>query len=287
VAESALLRRMLERGDRRIVEADVTGAVHFAPPLRNGRLLKEALATVADDGGASLAAEDVRAVLDLYERVFDHQSFTGRSGTFYKYEGLGCIYWHMVSKLVLAVQENLLAAKREGASGAVVDGLRRRYEAIREGLGVHDAPPDYGAFPTDPYSHTPGFAGVQQPGMTGQVKEDLISRLGEMGVRVEEGHLRFDGLLLGGGELLDAPATFHYVDLNREPRDLEVPAGALALTVCQVPVVVHGLGGPRVEIAGADGATRTVGELVLDADTSSSILNRDGAVTRLDVYYPS
>ena len=35
----------------------------------------------------------------LYEEVFDHQSFTGRSGTFYKYEGLGCIYWHMVSKL--------------------------------------------------------------------------------------------------------------------------------------------------------------------------------------------
>jgi hypothetical protein len=193
----------------------------------------------------------------------------------------------MVSKLVLAVQENLLAAQREGASTDVVDALRRHYETIREGLGVHDAPPAYGAFPTDPYSHTPGFAGVQQPGMTGQVKEDLLSRLGEMGVRVEGGRLHFDGLLLGGGELLETPAPFRYVDLNRERKELEVPAGALAFTLCQVPVVVHGAGGPRVEITGVDGATRAISELALDADTSSSIMNRDGSISRLDVYYAS
>jgi hypothetical protein len=77
------------------------------------------------------------------------------------------------------------------------------------------------------------------------------------------------------------------VDLNRERKDLEVPAGALVFTLCQVPVVVHGSGGPRVEITGADGATRSTGQLALDADTSSSIMNRDGAVSRLDVYYPS
>ena len=169
-------------------------------------------------------------------------------------------------------------------SGPFSDRDRRR---VRDGLGVHDAPPAYGAFPTDPYSHTPGFAGVQQPGMTGQVKEDLLSRLGEMGVRVEEGRLHFDGLLLGGGELLEAPAAFRYVDLNRERKELEVPAGALAFTLCQVPVVLHGAGGPRVEILGTDGLTRTTGELALDADTSSSIMNRDGSISRLDVYYPS
>src|ERR1039458_5021052 len=45
--------------------------------------------------------------------------------------------------------------------------------------------------PTDPYSHTPSFAGAQQPGMTGQVKEDLIARLGEMGVALEGGRLAF------------------------------------------------------------------------------------------------
>ena len=45
----------------------------------------------------------------------------------------------------------------------------------------------YGAFPTDPYSHTPAGKGAQQPGMTGQVKEDVISRFGELGVEVKNG----------------------------------------------------------------------------------------------------
>ena len=44
-------------------------------------------------------------ILDIFELVFDHKSFTGRSGTFYGYEGLGSIYWHMVSKLLLASAE--------------------------------------------------------------------------------------------------------------------------------------------------------------------------------------
>ncbi len=52
-------------------------------------------------------------VLKIYESVFNHKAFTGRSGTFYKYEGLGSIYWHMVSKLVLAVQEIFFQGTRE------------------------------------------------------------------------------------------------------------------------------------------------------------------------------
>lgn len=30
------------------------------------------------------------------------------------FEGLGCIYWHMVSKLLLAVEENFFAALQQG-----------------------------------------------------------------------------------------------------------------------------------------------------------------------------
>ncbi|CAN0044150.1 unnamed protein product, partial [Discosporangium mesarthrocarpum] len=42
------------------------------------------------------------------------------------------------------------------------------------------------AFPTDPYSHT-NRHGAQQPGMTGQVKEEIVTRFGELGVRIEGG----------------------------------------------------------------------------------------------------
>lgn len=52
-----------------------------------------------------MVATDSDAVLQIFEDVFNHKAFTGRSGTFYGYEGLGSIYWHMVSKLHLAVME--------------------------------------------------------------------------------------------------------------------------------------------------------------------------------------
>ena len=45
---------------------------------------------------------------------------------------------------------------------------------INAGIGAHKSPELYGAFPTDPYSHTPGGKGAQQPGMTGQVKEEGV-----------------------------------------------------------------------------------------------------------------
>src|ERR1035437_1247973 len=97
----------------------------------------------------------------------------------------------MVSKLRLAVHEVLERAVCASEDTAEVENLLSHYYEIREGIGVHKSPELYGAIPTDPYSHTPGFAGAQQPGMTGQVKEDLISRLGEMGITVEDGKICF------------------------------------------------------------------------------------------------
>jgi hypothetical protein len=217
--------------------------------------------------------------------VFDHQSFTGRSGTFYKYEGLGCIYWHMVSKLLLAVQEVMDRAAHTGEEAAVVERLRSQYVEIREGIGVHKPPEVYGAMPTDPYSHTPGFAGVQQPGMTGQVKEDLISRLGEMGVSVEGGRLGFRTHLVSPGEFLAEPRTFRFYDVDSQERSLDLEPGTLAFTTCQVPVVAHQSGPPRIEITSADGSRRTMEGLSLDGETSAAIFERTGAVRRLDVFF--
>ncbi len=73
----------------------------------------------------------------------------------YKYEGLGCIYWHMVSKLLLATAEVIVEAARSGTDKATMDELLGHFDEIEEGLGVHKTPASYGAFPTDPYSHTP------------------------------------------------------------------------------------------------------------------------------------
>ena len=121
-----------------------------------------------------LANDHRDATLDLYKRVFRHHEFTGRSSTMYAYEGIGSVYWHMVAKLLLAIQESILEAS-PGTDDALHD-LIQLYDRVRRGLGFNKTAVEYGAFPTDPYSHTPAHAGAQQPGMTGQVKEELLTR---------------------------------------------------------------------------------------------------------------
>jgi hypothetical protein len=301
IAKSKALAAMIERDDRRIVIQDTNGVAHFNAAFRNSGLLMEALA------GRGLPDEENAQILALYEEVFDHQSFTGRSGTFYKYEGLGCIYWHMVSKLLLAVQEVLDRAGCAGEDAEVVERLRSHYYEIREGIGVHKPPELYGAIPTDPYSHTPGFAGVQQPGMTGQVKEDLITRLGEMGVAVKDGRLSFRRDLVSRDEFLVGPGTdrsvhaaqrrrlgteksvplrtFHFYDLDGEECSLDLDPGTMAFTTCQTPVVAHRSGPQRIEITRAGGSRNIVEGLELDAGISAAIFERSGAVQRLDVFF--
>ena len=279
VATSAVLTQMIERDDRRIAVRDVNGAFHFNADLRNSGMLASAL------GRLELPEEETNRILALYEAVFDHRSFTGRSGTFYKYEGLGCIYWHMVSKLLVAVQEVLDRALADGEPAPTVERLRGHYEAIREGLGAHKSPDLHGAIPIDPYSHTPGFAGAQQPGMTGQVKEDLITRLGEMGVVVRTGRLGFREGLARRGEFLGRAGSFRFFDVDGRECRLDLEPGTLAFTLCQVPVVTHRSGPPRIEVTRREGPRRIVEDLTLDAATSSAIFERSGQVRRLDVFW--
>ena len=176
-----------------ILKQDCDGGIHFDAKYRNANELPDELK-------------------DLYEQVFNHHAFTGRSGTFYKYEGLGCIYWHMVSKLLLAVGENIQREADENPSpqGKVLGRLVSHYFAIREGIGSHKNPAEYGAFPFDPYSHTPSMAGAQQPGMTGQVKEDIISRWFELGVSVHDGQITFCPTMLKDTDFVNGELRFTY-----------------------------------------------------------------------------
>ena len=282
--KSALLKKMAAAGDRRIVAVDADGNAHFNAEFRNAAVLKNALAEIREPEMAGLAAEEKDVICDIYERLFDHRSFTGRSGTFYKYEGLGSIYWHMVSKLCLAVQEVFIRAGHDGAGKEVMKRLADHYHEIREGIGVHKTPEKYGAFPTDPYSHTPGFAGAQQPGMTGQVKEDILSRFGELGVAVEDGCLVFRPGLLRADEFIRTQSSFRFVDLQGNPGTLELPKNAMAFTVCQVPVVYRLSEDPLVRIWKKGGTAVEVRGLSLDRETSASIFNRTGAIERIDVF---
>ncbi len=283
-----LVGELLAAGDSSIVERDADGTLRFHGDFSNARDLEVALDRLQlREPWPRSAARDRRALIDLFAEVFDHRTFTGRSGTMYAYEGLGSIYWHMVSKLLLAVQEVALGAYRRGEDPAVCAALARDYYRIRGGLGVEKSVREYGAFPTDPYSHTPRHAGAQQPGMTGQVKEEILTRFGELGVHVQDGVVEFRPLLLKRGEFLHEPGTYRYFDLGGAPRSLDVPAGALAFSYCQVPVVyvlTRDEGWIRVttddEVANERGGCR------LDAADSHALLARRGGIARIEVGIP-
>jgi hypothetical protein len=288
VAGSALVDALRRRGDVRLIVPDVGGALHFAGDLANARTVRAVLRELAEDAElAPLVEAEGERIVALFDAVFDHASFTGRSGAFFAYEGLGSIYWHMVSKLQLAVLETWRRAAEAGEDAAKIAALAEAYYDVRAGLGFHKTPQVYGAFPTDPYSHTPAHAGAQQPGMTGQVKEDVLTRIGELGVDVRGGRIRFAPGLLRREEFLAEEVEVEARTLAGR-RPLRLPAGSLAFTVCQVPVV-YALreGSPRVRVTRRNGEVVTFDGRELDPVTSREVFARTGAVTRIDVDLPA
>jgi hypothetical protein len=185
-----VVRTILASGRTDVLQTQSDGTVRFAPGLAN----RGDLEAVAADLGSALPQ-----LVAAYERVLNHREFTGRSGTMFGYEGLGCIYWHMVAKLLQAVQERVFEAADQGAPQ--LDSLCSFYRRVRDGLGYRKNAMAYGAFPADPYSHTPGDGGAQQPGMTGQVKEEILTRWGELGLRVKDGCVHFNPVLLDEQEI--------------------------------------------------------------------------------------
>jgi hypothetical protein len=280
---SRLISQLLESGDRRLVERDSSGGLHFAGDLRNASDVRAVLEALSAGGWGELVASDGNLIMDLFEDRFNHRSYTGRSSTFYGYEGLGSIYWHMVSKLRLAVAEIYLDAARAGAGEATLEGLAERYYDICEGLGVHKSPEVHGAVPTEPYSHTPGGSGARQPGLTGQVKEDILARWAELGICVEQGGIEFRPALLRRRELADGPRTFAWVDLEGRARSMDLAAGTLAFTYCQTPVLYHLSDSPFLRVTRADGEEHIDG-LVLPPAVSREIFRRSGSVERIDVF---
>ena len=284
---SALLSALVAAGDRRLVVQDAGGELHFAGQIHNARSLGSVLDELEQDPAyAKLVARDRGTVLDLYEEVFDHRAFTGRSGKFFAYEGLGSIYWHMVSKLLLAVQENYSWAREAGADAQTCRALADAYYDIRAGLGFNKSPAVYGAFPTDPYSHSPWRAGARQPGMTGQVKEEVLTRWGELGVEVRAGSLRFAPSLLCEEEFSPNSGSFSYLDLQGAWQELSTGPESLAFTYCQTPVVYRLGDAAGITVEFRDGTTASVTGDRLDGETSRAILGRTGRVKTLRVTVP-
>ncbi|MFC1936715.1 hypothetical protein ACFLYP_03515 [Chloroflexota bacterium] len=285
IREIKLVQELANSNESSLIVQDENGDFHFNGNFRNAFDVHQALERLGQQKSyADLVEADGEKILSLFEDVFHHESFTGRSGTFFAYEGLGSIYWHMVSKLLLAVQENFLLAIEREAEPETIQDLAECYYDIRKGLGFNKSPDVYGAFPTDPFSHTPKGQGAKQPGMTGQVKEEILTRQVEMGVFVRDGQISFDPILLREEEFITQPTTFEYFNLEGDSQRMELPKGSLAFTFCQTPVIYHIGEKSGMEIYFADGNMEEVSGSRLDLEISQHIFKRDGVILKIVMF---
>ncbi len=267
VKSSKLLSKLIDLGDRRIVSKDINGGFHFNGNFKNAGYLAKALEELTDPTLIDLVKLDFDLVLHIFEDVFNHKAFTGRSGTFYGYEGLGSIYWHMVSKLYLAVYEVCKNAAESDTDEETFATLATHFYEIGDGIGIHKSPTLYGAFPTDPYSHTPYHRGAQQPGMTGQVKEDILARYGELGLEVADGVLSFNPIILRASEFI--PST-----------------RKLTFTLCEVPITYVLSDQNRIKIEFMDGNSKMLSGNSLDKVMSSNLFDRTNQIKEIEVLLP-
>ena len=277
-----MLVTLLKDNNLDVIIKDILGGYHFNGSFKNSNDLKAALKKLNPTRYQTLVEKDTNFVLQIFEDVFNHIAFTGRSGTFYAYEGLGSIYWHMVSKLHLAVQEACLKSLKNQDDSIVSSRLMAHYEAIGQGIGLHKSPKLYGAFPTDAYSHTPGHRGAQQPGMTGQVKEDVLIRFSELGVLVDNGRIHFEPTILRESEFLTIAKDFYYFDVNGDKKNVHLSPGTLFFTCCQIPVIYNIADNSQINVSYNDGSTKTFDTAILDGLTSQKIFGRTGEVIQIN-----
>ena len=121
--------------------------------------------------------------------------------------------------------------------------------------------------------------------MTGQVKEEVLTRFGELGVRVAHGEVCFDPALLRAREFGDG-GSFRFVDVEGAWQTLALPPRALAFTWCQVPVVyrlVDG-GSAKLTVCLRDGEL-TFERPVLSRELSAALFERGGRVLRIELEF--
>ena len=167
----------------------------------------------------------------------------------------------------------------------MIEQLGRHYYRVRSGIGFNKTPTEYGAFPTDPYSHTPGHMGAQQPGMTGQVKEEIVARFGELGIRVKDGAVAFDPALLRACEFVDSERPFRYLDVSGTWCEIPVARQSLAFTWCQVPLIyrLDDSADATLSVLQDDGEENVLPALSLPPEIAAEIFQRTGRIRQISL----
>ena len=89
----------------------------------------------------NLVVEYRADALEIYEEVFQHRLYTGRSSSMHAFEGIGSVYWHMVAKLLVALQRTMQRFSGDSRSSTEMAALVNLYRVIRSGMGPKSRPP--------------------------------------------------------------------------------------------------------------------------------------------------
>jgi hypothetical protein len=121
--------------------------------------------------------------------------------------------------------------------------------------------------------------------MTGQVKEEVLTRFAELGLRVNGGRVSIQPALLRTREFCAAATSLCYLDVDNAWQTLSLPASSLGFTWCQVPFVYvlddnapHG-----VMVEFDDGEHSHFTDLSLPASLSRDLFERNGRVRQITV----
>ncbi len=238
-----------------IIVKDCNGKLHFDSSIASSDIL------LARAESLGISKEKIEAIEAEFERVFEHKKFTGRSSVMYKFEGIGCAYWHQNAKFALAVLET---AQRTSKSGEDIKAIYAAYNKLLQGFIYRKSPSECKALPLEPYSHTSFNKKSEQPGMTGQVKESIIMRRGELGVLVENGEIIFEPKFIREDEFADCDEVkFSCYGLPFSYKK----TGQVSVKICK------------------NGEKITLSELAIPKSISSGIFNRNGEIKSVEVTF--
>jgi hypothetical protein len=122
--------------------------------------------------------------------------------------------------------------------------------------------------------------------MTGQVKEEILTRMGELGAHVRNGEIHFEPTLLKISEFFAEPHVFRYYGIDGSPEAWELGPDTLAFTLCQVPVCYELSERASITVERRDGGLAEFDRSFLAPDVSSGIFRREDVIRRLRVRIP-
>lgn len=242
-----------------ITQQDSTGNLHFNADIVTSTILAERMENTG------ITAETSAILQKEYDRLFAHKEFTGRSQVMYKFEGIGCVYWHQNAKLALAVMETVQRSREKGQDS---QEIYTAYQKLMNGFIYRKTPLECNAIPVEPYSHTSFSGQSEQAGMTGQVKESVIMRRKELGIFVKNGEIHFDKWFIPAGEFLpdgNITSSIYGVAVNyKKSSDIQEDTITLVFR---------------------DGSNKTVGTNNIPADFATQLFNRTGDITSVNITF--